>query len=186
MYTGENQIAIASQHHIAEVFLQMLEEKTFSQISIRDLCKEAVVSRQTFYSLFETKENIIVFVLERHFTFSLNHIFMDNEKLDVYDICQAFGEYIFDSKVFLRKVVDCKLAHLVNESLYHAIFECKRYRIRVGDAKDANDLTMRKYHAAFLSGSLSSILQIYLEDTNEMDARDVTKLCYRLLSGKEL
>ncbi len=186
MYHGDNPIAIASQLHIAEILLKMLTKQPFSQVSIRDLCKEADVSRQTFYSLFETKENVIGFVLENQFPLVLNKLYVDNERLEIYDICQGFGEYISNAKAFLKKVISCGLTHLVTDHFYHSILECERYRVKAGDVDDLDDATMRKYHASFIAGGLTNMLKVYLEDEREMDAKEITKLCYRLLSKKAL
>lgn len=186
MYRKDNPIAIASQNHIAKIFLKMLESRSFAQISIMDLCKEAAVSRQTFYSLFETKENIICFVLENQFPLSLNSLYVDNESLDIYDICQGFGEYISNSKVFLKKVISCDLTHLITENFYRSIFECGRFHVKASDIHNLDDLSLRKYHASFIAGGLTNMLKIYLEDERGMGARELTKLCYRLLSKKEL
>lgn len=185
MYHGENQIAIASQNLISDVFLGLLEIRAFSSISVRDLCKEANVSRQTFYSLFETKENIISFVLETRYPLDLNHLYVDNERLDVYDICQGFGEYIFFARSFLKKVIACELTQLITEHFYQSILHCERFYTKTSTILDENEGMQKKYHAAFIAGGLTNMLKIYLDDERGQDSKDVTRLCFRLLSGKE-
>ena len=69
MYNGNNKTALASQRQIAAAFTALLREKPYSQISVSAICKEAGVSRQTFYSLFSSKENIVLYVLHKRHTF---------------------------------------------------------------------------------------------------------------------
>ena len=69
MYTGDNKTAVLSQQLISDALLSILEEKAFEDISISELCKKAQVSRQTFYSLFGKKENVIAFVLKSQFCY---------------------------------------------------------------------------------------------------------------------
>ena len=52
MYCGKNKTALGSQQQIAKTLLLLLSEKSYQDISMSELCREAGISRQTFYSLF--------------------------------------------------------------------------------------------------------------------------------------
>lgn len=181
MYQGDNQIAVASQFHIAKIFLALLEEKKFVDISVRDLCKSANVSRQTFYSLFETKENIILFELQNHHQFSLDDMFVDNERITVYDICQGFGYYLINHIDFLEKTIICGLTDMITDAFYQSIYDCKRFQYYEKEEKN-----LRKYYAAFIAGGLSNIMKVYIDSERDQSDREITKLCYSLLSGREI
>ena len=60
MYRGNNKTAITSQEMIAEACYGLLEKKSLADIRISELCQLAKVSRQTFYSLFQSKEMGII------------------------------------------------------------------------------------------------------------------------------
>ena len=66
MYAGDNKTALYSQRLIADAMLTLLREKSYGEISVSDLCKTAGVSRQTFYSLFGSKDNVILFTLQNN------------------------------------------------------------------------------------------------------------------------
>ena len=66
MYKGSNKSALLSQKLISEALLRLLESMPFNDISVSDLCREAQVSRQTFYSLFGTKENVVIYELSHN------------------------------------------------------------------------------------------------------------------------
>ena len=59
MYEGCNKTAVSSQLAIADALLSLMREKPYAKISVSELCKRAQVSRQTFYTLFESKDNVI-------------------------------------------------------------------------------------------------------------------------------
>ena len=59
MYQGKNPTALQSQNLITEALLALMEEEPFQKITIKAVCAHAGVSRQTFYSLFENKEEVI-------------------------------------------------------------------------------------------------------------------------------
>ena len=69
MYSGENKTAIQSQNAIVSALAALMEEKDFAKISISELCKRSRVSRQTFYTWFKTKENIIEYDLDANSPF---------------------------------------------------------------------------------------------------------------------
>ena len=71
MYKGTNKTALCSQKNIADTFVQLLRDNNYTAISVSRICKAAQVSRQTFYSLFESKENIILYELRKNITSGL-------------------------------------------------------------------------------------------------------------------
>ena len=79
MYEGCNKTALTSQSAIADALLSLMEEKPYTRISVSEICKSAGVSRQTFYTLFESKDNVIAFELERKYCFRPEeHLLQDN------------------------------------------------------------------------------------------------------------
>ena len=69
MYEGCNKTALTSQSAIADALLNLMEEKPYTRISVSEICKSAGVSRQTFYTLFASKDNVIAYELERKYCF---------------------------------------------------------------------------------------------------------------------
>lgn len=61
MNKSENPIAIRSKNMLAEALLALMQEKKFQNISIAELTKKADLSRRTFYRLFSTKEEILLY-----------------------------------------------------------------------------------------------------------------------------
>ena len=64
MYQGKNPKALTSQKLLLEALNELMDEKEVKDISISELCSRSGVSRQTFYSLFGTKENILLYELD--------------------------------------------------------------------------------------------------------------------------
>ena len=66
MYRGNNPIAKRSQEWFADAFLKLLETKPYSQITIKELCTKADLSRQTFYQMFDGKEDVARYAIHCH------------------------------------------------------------------------------------------------------------------------
>ena len=67
MYCGCNKTALASQRQIAAAMLELLREKPFDQISVCEISKASGISRQTFYTLFSSREEVISFILREKY-----------------------------------------------------------------------------------------------------------------------
>lgn len=61
-----NPIAVQSQKHICETMLYLLTKLPFDDITITLLCQEAHLVRKTFYRNFETKEDVLICMLDYH------------------------------------------------------------------------------------------------------------------------
>ena len=70
MYCGSNKTAMASQRQIAEAMMRLIQEKPYAQITISELCKSAGISRQTFYTLFSSRENVVTFTLQAQYCYA--------------------------------------------------------------------------------------------------------------------
>ena len=50
---------------IEDVFLNLIKEKTFTDITIKDICDEAMISRSTFYSHYKDKYDLLEHFFEK-------------------------------------------------------------------------------------------------------------------------
>lgn len=53
-----------SKHWMEDALLQLMEQKNYSKITVKDITEKAGVSRLTFYRNFESKEDILKFHFE--------------------------------------------------------------------------------------------------------------------------
>ena len=54
---------VTSQNRIRFALLSLMEEHPYSEISVSQICQAAQVSRQTFYRLFDTKDDVLILYL---------------------------------------------------------------------------------------------------------------------------
>lgn len=59
----ENPMAVRSKNALSQVLLKLMMYKPFAEITISDLTSRAGLSRQTFYTNFQRKEDILVYLL---------------------------------------------------------------------------------------------------------------------------
>ena len=175
MYSGKNKTALYSQSIIADAFIKLLKEKNYSDISVSLICKTAMVSRQTFYSVFETKENVIYYELNKKYAFDPDKKCSTHASLQ--DICKAYSIYINNEKEFIRLLVKNDIMYFLKRNLYSNFIECSCF---LSD-KDEND---KIYSADFIASALTGIAEIYVENNSDEPVSHLENIMYKLFSGE--
>lgn len=139
MYQGKNKTACASQRAITDAFFRLLKDQSFDDISISEICKEAGVSRQTFYTLFEKKENILLYEIECHNM--MNTCGGDQSATEM--VCH----YVNDHASFLKILANHENASLLYDSFYQSFSH-----------------VLEDYDAAFMAGGLLSVIEKTMQD----------------------
>ena len=178
MYTGNNKIALQSQQMISNAFIQQLEEKPFNKISISELCNRAMVSRQTFYSLFDSKENILYYEYKKRYL-NLSNYFFDEDIITIPKLVHAFIQYIYQYNDFFTILINNNLIEILSSGIKESLMNCEKLPISNNDIK--ND-----YAIAFISGSLVEIISTYIKK-GKIDNLDILEeVLVSLFEGRYL
>ena len=175
MYKGSNRSALLSQQLIAEAMLRLLEEKSFQDISISDLCREAQVSRQTFYSLFGSKESVIIYELHNSclYTPSENN---GESRAEVFRrFCTEYSKYIINKKHIISLLVKNDMMHCLYDVQYKALMESSFIGEVTGD--------YRVFLVDFLVSGMNSIAGNYVQTGCSFDEDTLSCLMVNLFSG---
>ncbi len=178
MYCGSNPTARLSQRQLAEALFRLLEEKPFSAISVSELCRAAAVSRQTFYSLFDSKENVVAFSLTERCCYSPERG-QGSGCGTLRQMCADYSEYLHDHADVLRTLAENDIIYLLYDSFRDAFFDC-------GDFLSGRPEEVRAYAADFVAGGFTSIARTYIRAGGATDRAVLADLAYRLFSGELL
>lgn len=179
MYCGTNKTALQSQRQTAEAMMSLLQQKPFAQITISELCKSAGISRQTFYSLFTSRENVMVFTLKEQYCEGLNDLSPRNT---VYDndltgwLSRSYSAYILRNRALIKMLVDNRIDYLLYDSFFEAMDSCECFLSRV-------DSCTRSYAASFYAGGVACVARRYAEEGCMSSAEQLEALLETLLSG---
>lgn len=176
MYTGNNPTAITSQKMIVDALNKLLKEKNFKDITIRELCYNSGISRQTFYSLFGTKENIILYQLEQS---------ADNQRLScknipqmtLMDTCKVYSEFVITNYELLNMLIKNELTSVLNKQFSKALYGCDQSFVNV-------NICEKEYVSQFMSAGLCKLTCSYVEKHQIPDREELTNLAYKIMSGK--
>ncbi|WP_297956946.1 TetR/AcrR family transcriptional regulator [uncultured Ruminococcus sp.] len=176
MYQGSNKSALLSQKLISEALLRLLEEKTFSDISVSDLCREAQVSRQTFYSLFGTKENVIIYELSQNCCFLPEETDTSCHSAVFRSFCRDYSRYIVDKRHIISLLVKNDMIHFLYDVQYKSLMECEHFISDVSDEK-------RIFIVDFIASGMNSIAKNYVLTGAAADESFLEKLMFSLYGG---
>lgn len=101
MYQGSNPIALQSQQMIVDALLNLMEKKEFSKINVKELCSSAMISRQTFYTLFGSKEEVIGLHLDSLFDSFVERFLQNKKEFTVQELCENTIRYLIENKHLL-------------------------------------------------------------------------------------
>lgn len=176
MYKGNNKTAITSQNMIADALLRMLKDNKFSEISISALCKEAQISRQTFYTLFSSKENVVKFIFDNNYK-SLNDLYKNKERLDLETVCKAYCSYVIDNYEFLSILIENKLATVIYNSFKKPFISCNKLILKNTDIS-------QELFSSFMAGALTSITITFIKEGIPKDRNLMVKNIIFLFNTK--
>ena len=176
MYQRKNKTALMSQKMISEAMLEMLEIQPFSDISISELCKRADVSRQTFYSAFGTKENVIIYELQHNCCFTPQNNENTCKSASFRKFCKDYSKYIIDKRKILEILVKNDMMHYLYDVQYQNFMDCGYFM------RDLDDES-RIYLVDFITGGMNSIAKNYVLSGCNADEKFLENIMFRLFGG---
>jgi len=176
MYCGNNKTALASQRQIAEALLQLLDGQPYGDISVSAICKQADVSRQTFYSLFQSKENVITFALRNDCCYS-DRTHEEARPCSFQQICGEFSQYITGHAAMLELLSRHDLMPLLRTVLREDFASCLS---PAGQCCRA----LQPYLVDYLAAGITSIAETYIRTGKSASREALEGIIYMLLRGE--
>lgn len=176
MYQGSNKSALLSQKLISDALLRLLENTPFSDISISCICREAQVSRQTFYSLFGTKENVIMYELSNNCCFLPEKNPASCRSAVFRGFCEGYSKYIVDKKHIISLLVKNDMIHFLYDVQYRSLMDCRYF---ISDVSDES----RVFIVDFIASGMNSIAKNYVLTNGKADVKFLEKLMFSLFGG---
>ena len=182
MYKGCNKTALSSQKNIAEGFYELLTEKEYSKITASEICKKSGVSRQTFYSLFSSKENIVAFILSKEYAFNPNEECKCCGYPTIKELSKGFSSFIVQKGDFIALLEKNNIIYLMQESLCGS-FSCCRdaYPEQYINGPIPPDLAVE-----YITSGLTAIAKYYVKNRSGISCDQLEGIIYTLFSGKYL
>jgi len=139
-----------SKSLLLDAFLLFLEHKSFDEISISELCRKAGISRQTFYSNYKNKEDVLL----EHLDNILNEFYSRNlSKLEYDEVFHILSVIFTKYHHFLQNLFRANLD-------YQIMFRFERLVQQMNS--EFQDHSHIEYFNCFFAGGIHLVLRKWL------------------------
>jgi len=174
----ENPMAIRSKNALSSALLKLMINKDFKDISISDITERAGLSRQTFYTNFEKKEDILLYLL--HGLFSRYHERLARSTPVPENLLIDYFIFWGDSRDFLTLLFKQKMGYLFQDC--NRAFFIEDTAI-LDDIFTAEDWQL-PYIKAGLAGISYELLYIWITEDQGLSVDVLNSMTTNLLGGK--
>ena len=176
MYQGKIQRRCNRRTSSQRHFLALMEEEPFQKITIKAVCAHAGVSRQTFYSLFENKEEVIGRRLDRLFEEYRKRFIAEKRAYTIRSLCDSIMECFVEQKKLLSLLVENHLDTLARE-------KSEAYLLHLDNIFHAYDHEDRDYAISFLAGAIISMV-VYAIRRMILRIAQISNLVQKIITGR--
>ncbi len=163
MYEGKNPKALLSISLITEAFIREIHKKKYEEINVKELCKVADVSRQTFYNIFRTKEDVLRKCIDNIFDTILNR---RSDTVDAIESIHIFVKTFYENQDFMDLLIRNHLEKILTEEFVFAISGLSK-------SVENSQIEHLDYQLAFYAGGLTQILIHWMKDEERVSSDEL-------------
>lgn len=177
MYTGTNATALRSMDWLASALAAQMQSVPYARITVRSLCRAADLSRQTFYNVFDSKDEVVHYCLQREYNKVLRGI-PQGAALQITDIIDAFLLFCEANRALLDSLIQNQLEGVITEELARCI---SLYVERFVSDRDSETMP---YAVAMLSGALAQLELFCFKQAQPLDHAGLAGLLADFFDGR--
>ena len=157
--------------------MRCLERKSFSEITITDVQKESYVGRATFYRLFDSLSDVLLYQCDRLFEQIFQKI-RDNPEATMEARTMAFINGWIQHHKVIEAIVESNRIEILYESHIRTANELKEFLYRNSDMDEMH----AEYNTIMLTTMLAGVFTIWVKRGKKETARELYEvLCDALL-----
>lgn len=167
-------------------FSDLLQTKSFEQITVQDLCANANVRRSTFYRHFNDKYDLlnhVVGTLIDHFRkLYLPDINPDNPRQFFEKLMRDVLTFIHDNKDIVRSVITLNFYGEIYTIFYEQIYKAVQKQIEF-DRQSGQFYVDVTIYGEFLTGGILSVITNWIQHGQQQSIDKVTKEIVNMICG---
>lgn len=178
-------MCMKSKEKIEEAMLLLMQQDSFEEITISEICGKADVARRTFYNNFSGKDEVLKEKCARIVSTMLEKSgnYKDNPGLWVKGSLCCFFETCYDQKDFLHILMANKLCYLYENELYEQVAEneflySKEIPVYVKDH-------LRHYAVSYYVAGALKFYKIWSLNQFKESAEELAELYMELVFGNQ-
>jgi len=176
VYKGTNPSAKRSQEWIANSLISLMKEKMLEQITVKEIMESSDLSRQTFYQVFDSKEEVLEYYMDKLFEEYLKRCKTD----DIKNLCDAgkiFFEFFHQNEIFIEALAHnqkiCILQKKCHEYLQNEQF-MKFTHAAIHNPQE------KSFSSAFVTAGLIGMLVVWIKSGKPISTDELADLVCRI------
>ena len=145
---------IKTNNILYESLVNLLEEKTFEEIKVSDICQKALINRSTFYSHFNDKYELFMSLinnLKQELEADLKLIEENNLKNYYLKMIEVFLNHIEGKENIYRSILINNRNSIIMDMIYDTITDDVNLKIKENDKNVPNDIFASYYLGAIVN-----------------------------------
>lgn len=171
-----------SKNLLEEALLTLMKENSFKDITISNICDVAYVSRNTFYRIFKTKEDLLKDIIKQKVSYIISQFELhesssaDNQsKEDAERIYRRFFTYWKNNKEFLYIIKKQNMFLLFNNILCEHLTNSTSERI-INQIYFGQKKYLRQYYYGWMGAAIGSLIETWVNRNFEEDVEQIVQL----------
>ena len=170
MYSGKNPSALRSQQWLVDSLVDLMKVKEFQYISVKEICQKADLTRQTFYQIFSSKEDVIRYVLAKDCA-DFKDTLSQNEQVSMEDLVSGFFCFFRKREDMVQMLIRHRLDHLLTAQFSLALPEIMDICTERKEVFLSNP-----YLKSFIIGGLLNMILEWIKSGDGTDAEELAGL----------
>ena len=177
MYEGSNPTAVKSQQLIARALLELMDEMPYKEIAIKNICSRAGLARQTFYNLFDSKDDVLRYVLRTTYLQQFDALPKEGVTADA--LAASFAAVVEGCEHLLDLMVRNGLDGIITDEVAAAVSLFADSLVR-----DPGLIETLPYAAAMVSGALAYLLVCWFKQEQPISVDEMSRLISQFFAGE--
>ena len=144
MPKGSAELTNARKEEIIAACRKLYENRSFKEITLKDIGQQTSFTRTSIYNYFETKEEIFLALLQREyelFVEDLNHLCEEKNSLSGDELASELA-YALERRMMMLKLLSMNLYDMEANSRMERLIE---FKAAYGESKNAVDRCLQKF-----------------------------------------
>ena len=176
MYKGSNPSAIRSQKMISTALISLMKQKTFEQITITEIMEVSELARQTFYQVFDSKDEVLEYYLDALLIGYLNRCKVEIVN-NLCDAAKLFFQFFKENESFVELLVK-------NQKDYILQKKCDEYlqdeHFLKFTQSGINNSSEKIFASAFITSGIVGILISWIQNDKNISTDELAQLVCRI------
>lgn len=173
-----------TRNAIINAFKEMIIEKDFKEITIKELAERANINRKTFYLHYESMEEILfdltLEISDQLFEILIEKGFFNSDSLNIDILIESIDTIINDNYELAKKLVSANSYRFFARNVKDLV---KDSFIRKVKKKVALSEYMMNLVGDYIASGLSKLLKDWFEDPGNLSSKDIAKVASSLIFG---